>query len=1027
MSEARPHARTRRAPIATPSMVLAALLAAGPAALAQGRSSPPRVPLGAQPQQPAPAAQPGVPAWAQPPSQPSRPQPPPAASPVIARVGGRPITQLEFDRVGQPYFQMLRAQLGASFAGDVQKMAMFNVLDELVRRELLAVEAERQKLVASQDDIDSLLAHDPFFQTNGAFDRARLASFKASPGSNYLQMLPKLRELAAVKKLDETLRRRFTPTPSQLREEWARRTDQARVRLLALLTRDMPLDPEASEAEWAEYYQAHPDQFMRKTRVRLRYLRLPVPAEGDSLRAAEESKALERAKAVADSLRSRALPDSAAELADTGPFDIPALSVPGIGRLGALTDTLATLDQDSTLRVVGPFAGRDAVVVGVVTQREGRHLPPMREVLGDVKRRADNEKRRATNEADRRAFYQAHLDRWRGRRASLTRVILDGATLAVDPPPEPEVERWYTQHGHSLFGLADTSRAWMPPISDSLRAVVRQRLEAEQRARRASEAIGRIAAGFRTARDVRALAAAHGARAETLSFMTGASPDTLFGRALMDSLLASAAAARGTLQGPRAFGTRWVLWRVDAADTAFIPPYDAIRSRSDAEFAEDRRLKDEADARAHFDQRRADYKTPIRYGIDYVLIRVPPADSVRIAAAAIRRSYQANRNAYRQEEQVKARHILFMSRDPAPEADRKAKARADSLLAAIRKEGGDFADLARRFSQEPGAPASGGDLGWFGRGRMVKEFEEAAFALKPGEISPVVKTQFGYHIIKLEDRKAAGVRPFAEVEPEIRAQMAQARGDSMAQRSAETLRRRLTGGGDPRALAARLGGVISASPIAASDALPAVGFVQGLAQALPGLAVGKWAPAVYRAGNAYLVLRVREVVPQRPAEFDEVKAQALEDMRTAKRRALLERKVEAIRAGLLAGATLDSLAAPYGGLKDGGVLTQSAAFVPAVGNEPRLVAKAFAMTPGETSDTLQVAAGVVWMRLEEKKSGDASAYRTAAAQIEAEMVKKKYDAWIEERKKSVPIEILRSDLRGPRPNPFGGMTVSTGR
>ncbi|MGH7731872.1 MAG: peptidylprolyl isomerase, partial [Candidatus Eiseniibacteriota bacterium] len=198
------------------------------------------------------------------------------------------------------------------------------------------------------------------------------------------------------------------------------------------------------------------------------------------------------------------------------------------------------------------------------------------------------------------------------------------------------------------------------------------------------------------------------------------------------------------------------------------------------------------------------------------------------------------------------------------------------------------------------------------------------------------------------------------------------------------------------------------------------------AQDLPGLAPGKWAPEVYRAGTRYLVLRVRERVPQQPAEFDQVKAQAIDAMKTARRRAMLDEKVVAIRSSLLAGATLDSLAAPYGGLRDTGFLGQAAGFVPTLGNEPRVLRKAFEMKPGAVSDTLQVAAGVVWVRAEEKQSPDPAAFKAASVQIEAELTKKRYDEWIAEKKKTVKIEILRADLRGPRPAPFRPPTISMG-
>jgi parvulin-like peptidyl-prolyl isomerase len=1019
------HARRRRARLLLLAGFLAAVSAAPPAS-SQSSSGDRFVPFWQQPQPQAPPA--GAPATAKPPGNaaPPRPNAPaPTVASVIARVEGRPITQEDFDRIAGPYLRKLRADFGGTLDDNVQSLANFNVLDELVRRELVAIETQRRKIVATQADIDSVLMTDPFFLTNGKFDGAKFNAYKSSPESNYLQVLPRLRELAATSKFDVLLRRRCTPSDAQVRVEWARRNDQARFRVLPLLTRDMPIDGESVEADWEPYYRAHPDQFMRRTRVRLRYARLPLLAAGDTARAASERDARARARQIADSLRAGTLADTSSRFVDTGLFDVPASFVPGLGRAAALTDSLARTDEDSTLRWIGPLETGDAIVVGAIVERQGRHVPPMADVIADVKRRADAEKRRLANDAERRAFYDEHRERWRAPRVRLTRAVLAAGAVAPRAPAPADIDRWYAQHGRTLFGVRDSSRAWLPPINDSLRAVARLRMTEEARAEAQLAALEPVAAALRGTGDVRAAARARGAAVETLSVSRFSAPDSLFDRGLLDSLLASAPSARGAVRGPRAIGPRVAAWRIDGVDTGWVAPYESVRGQSDQEFTEDRRRKDDADAKVYFDQHRGEFRSPPEYGLDYVAVAIPPADSVRVPEADLRREYDGNLARFHREEEVKARHILFMTRGAGPEVEKAAKARADSLLAAIRKDGGDFTALAKRFSQEPGAATGGGDLGWFGRGRMVKEFEDAAFALKPGEISGVVKTQFGYHLIKVEDRHGAGTRPFEEARAEIRTRLAQARGDSTARRAAEGLRRRLALGGNAKLLAAPHGGVVSPAPIQPNETIGGLGFVPGLAQDLPAMPLARWAPKVYRAGTSYIVLRVRERLAERPAEFGEAKSQAVDAVKNARRRTLLEQKTAAIRAALAAGASLDSLAAPLGGLKDSGLLAQGAAYVPGVGSDPRVVQKAFAMKPGERSDTLQVATGVVWLRLEERKTGDPATYKAAAAQIEAELTKQRYDEWLEQEKKTVRIEILRPDLKH-RPLPARATMTSSG-
>jgi peptidyl-prolyl cis-trans isomerase C len=139
---------------------------------------------------------------------------------------------------------------------------------------------------------------------------------------------------------------------------------------------------------------------------------------------------------------------------------------------------------------------------------------------------------------------------------------------------------------------------------------------------------------------------------------------------------------------------------------------------------------------------------------------------VEVNDAEAKAFYEENKEDFNTPEQVKASHILVkVDATAAPEQKAAAKAKAEGLLKQV-KAGGDFATLAKENSDCP-SKERGGDLGFFDRGTMVKEFADAAFAMKVGQVSDVVETQFGYHIIKVTDRKDGGLTSFEKAKPEI--------------------------------------------------------------------------------------------------------------------------------------------------------------------------------------------------------------------------------------------------------------------
>lgn len=151
------------------------------------------------------------------------------------------------------------------------------------------------------------------------------------------------------------------------------------------------------------------------------------------------------------------------------------------------------------------------------------------------------------------------------------------------------------------------------------------------------------------------------------------------------------------------------------------------------------------------------------------------AQKVTVSDENLKSYYDTNKDEFKTPEMVKARHILVKA-DASASADDKKKAqeRAETYLKKI-KEGEDFAKLASELSDDPGSKPKGGDLGFFPRGRMVKPFEDAAFSLKTGEMSGIVETQFGFHIIKVEDKKDSTVEPFDTVKERLRQKLLQER------------------------------------------------------------------------------------------------------------------------------------------------------------------------------------------------------------------------------------------------------------
>ncbi len=186
----------------------------------------------------------------------------------------------------------------------------------------------------------------------------------------------------------------------------------------------------------------------------------------------------------------------------------------------------------------------------------------------------------------------------------------------------------------------------------------------------------------------------------------------------------------------------------------------------------------DADIDDYYKSHAAEFQAPEQAGVEYLVLDLDAAKkNIAVSDADLRAYYEQNRARFGTPEERRASHILITAPADAPAADRaKAKARAEELLAEVRKAPASFAAVARKNSQDPGSAEKGGDLDFVTRGAMVKSFDDAMFGLKKGEISNVVESEFGYHIIQLNDIKPGVVQPFeqvrAAIENDVRSQQA---------------------------------------------------------------------------------------------------------------------------------------------------------------------------------------------------------------------------------------------------------------
>lgn len=434
-----------------------------------------------------------------------------------------------------------------------------------------------------------------------------------------------------------------------------------------------------------------------------------------------------------------------------------------------------------------------------------------------------------------------------------------------------------------------------------------------------------------------------------------------------------------------------------------------------------------ADLKAYFEKHKERYRAPEQRKIKYLLVEKAKVRAKSIVPdTELRAEYEARKASFSVPEQIVAAHILVKT-DPGKgaEGDAAAKTTADKL-AERAKKGEDFAKLANENTEDPSGKGSGGVLPPFSREQMVPEFEQAAFSMAPGEIRGPIKTQFGYHVIKLVTKNPPHTRPFEEVRAQIASELSEKRAETETERRARALADRIRALPNPsddelRKLQDDVVTYNTSEWISKGEPITGLGANQRATEAAWSLKIGQISkdPLATPRGPAFL--KPAEERPAGVPPFEELKAKVSQDFQAERREKEAQEKLAPAAREIASGASLASLASRYETEVKTTPEFGPGGAIPEVGNAPALAAAVFATPKGQAGPPVAVPGGFVLFRVLTRSTPEPSQLAAQKSEIqdslrsrEAERLLHSYLLQLRaERRVEVNDEVLKSFLPEP--------------
>jgi peptidyl-prolyl cis-trans isomerase D len=422
----------------------------------------------------------------------------------------------------------------------------------------------------------------------------------------------------------------------------------------------------------------------------------------------------------------------------------------------------------------------------------------------------------------------------------------------------------------------------------------------------------------------------------------------------------------------------------------------------DATKLEDKVAASDQEQHAYYDKNKAKYTVNEKRKAKYIFLEsLKLRSQVTVSDDELRQYYEQHKSEYVLPERVKAQHILFKTTGKTPDEIEKIKDKARQVLDRAKK-GEDFSALAKQFSEDSTA-ASGGDLGEFGHGQMVPEFDRAAFSLGVGAISDLVTSQFGIHIIKVNGKQEARERPFEEVKEAIRPVVETRKAEQRASDMGQQISVELVSNKNLDAVAAKFGAQVKETPLMEqNEPIAELGNAADFQRRIFTMGKGEIGTAI-QVERGYVVPQLTDIVASHPASFEEAQAKVIADVKSEKAKQLAADKAKQIEDLLKSGKDLAATAKAVGAeIKTSDLLAHGAS-IAEFGSIAEVDKDMFSLPIGKAGTPITIAGKTLAFAVKERKEIDPEEMKKSLEQMRTELLPARreqyFNAYIQEVRK----------------------------